>query len=381
MHRVSHWSWKQVNPRHPPEQSLFKMLPFTCLICLFFGVSLSNTTRKCRWLPLVCTLPPRLWIVYFGMKHDLEQDFFVIFLNQGADFFVGFVTLWLLIQKRNEIVSFLSSNLSLVPKLRRFDLLVPLFIFTPILFESLPLLKATHLLSYFETKFLGSHLTYNFITRFIISFTICMCTSIWFQLVPLGLVIYYLGFCVLDAERVDFLDCLSNNWRSTGYNSILRRVKVVSQKHQEFESIFGPFLFMCLCCYFTSTVYLISLVRMLLTNSQDGYLYYFFASCFIIQLMCIGMIFFISLFNEKVKHRAAVVSAQLEFELIQHSSATFLMINYLQSKICSSINEPLTAWKMVEVDRKVILTIVTSCVTLSVLFVQINNGALTTNDN
>lgn len=323
----------------------------------------------------MCTLVPRLWISYSAIKYDLKRDITMIFINQIAVCFLGYLTLILFLRKRREIVTFLKSDASLAPKFRRFDLIFPIFFLGPIVFHYIPLLSAKFSFELYEKKFLGSIFAFCPILQMIMSHLVLISTLTWFQLAPLCAILYSLGYSILFVYKVNTLTSISENFNSTQYKCILLKLTSVSVKQEQFESIFGPFLFICLCYNFLSTVYLIFVLQVIFLN-RSLHLSSFAASCLCIQAICIAFIFFISIYNEKLKKLSMRISSQLELNLIDNCPAHFWVVSYLQNRITSCINEPLTAWKMVTVDRQVILTIATSCVTFSVLFIQINNGSL-----
>lgn len=355
--------------------SLFKVAPFTYIASLFFGVPLITPVKGHHEMLSVVTLLLRCYSVYAALIYDFTSEFSIVFLNQLALSFLGFVTLWLFINKRASIISFLSSDTASAPKLRRTDILCPILCLGPLLLQILPALCSSVSYLYHKNKLVGSFFDFSPILEYTVFSVFFALALNWFQVVPLCVILYSLGYCVLYTHKMTVLASISSNWHCITYSRILKMLKDVSAKQEQFEATFGPFLFISLCYNFLSTVYFIYGLKLTI-SSRMAHLYYFMASCLLVQIICIGLIFFISICNEKVKKLSMFVSDQLESKFDQDISMTFLMVNYLQNKINSCINEPVTACKMVNVDRKIVLTIATSCVTFSVLFVQINDGAL-----
>lgn len=358
-----------------PERRLFSFVPFTYVACVLYGVPLSNPTKLRHVIALIVTLIPRIWISYFALKYDFANGVKLIILKQFYLNVLGLITFCLLVKKKSQIVSFLTSDVLLVHKFKRIDLLsVFLFILPPVL-HHIPVWFSPHLHEMYRKKFLGSAFECYPILQRVLFYATFVSLVHWFAIASLTVVLYYFGYCVLYAHKVRVLASISFNRQSTNFTSLLSSLNSVSERQKEFETIFGPFLLVCFTYYFMATLYFIDIIRQLFMGGHS-HLYYFVAACLFSQATCIGLIFLVSSGNEKVKNLSASVSARLDTQLAQSNPCSFLMVNHLQKRIHYSINEPLTAWKMFTVHRQVILTIATSCVTFSVLFIQINNGAL-----
>lgn len=368
------WFRKTSDESNSPHVSLFKLIPFTATICFWFGVPLSNPTKVHHWVLFVVTLVPRILYSYSAMKYDLEVAIAMISINQLTFLGLGYIFLFVLARNKSKVVSFLTSDASVAREFRKIDLLCPLLILVPMLLQHFPIFISPPLFVYFETK-CCSLLQCCPTVKYIVARITFVSVFLWFQLIPLCSVFYSLGFRILYSHKMSILTEISNNWRSSNFDSILLKLNTVCEKQKQFESIFGPFLFICLCYNFISTVFFINLVNRLILG-ETSFLFYYAASMMSVQLICITLVLLISIYNEKIKTFANFISAQLECRLTEEPLSTFFMINYLRKKIYAVANEPLTACKMVTLDRQIILTVATSCVTFSVLLIQINNGAL-----
>ena len=357
------------------QVSLFNSIPLTYGICLVFGVPLCNPTKVHHSIAFIISLVPRIIYTYFSLKYDFENETPVIFINQLTIIALGFSFFFILSQKRSQIVTFLTCEPSLVSKFRRLELIYFFLFLVPIALYNLPIFFFPVIRGSIEQKFIGPPWQFCPTLHQIVGQFLLVLCLIWFQLIPLSVSLYSLGFCVLHSYKLNISASVRADCKCKDYSSVICKMQLISRKHSQFESIFGPFLFIGLCYNFLTAVYFIKMIDILL-GKPPPFLFYFAAANVFAQATCFGMIFAISIYTQRTKEFLASISSHLEFELTQNSLGDFLMINYIRKKLDSLVNEPLTACKMITLDRQVILTIATSCVTFSVLLIQINNGAL-----
>lgn len=358
------------------RKSLFKTIPFVSLNCLLLGIPLSSSLKVLHLVLYAVALLLRFCMLGLALQDDIRMVTPMISLG---DFFLhcmGSITFCVLMKKRSGIVAFLSSDSSSTSKMRKIDLLWPIIFFVPFLLEYAALCTDVNVFKYYKGKFLLSALdSHRTVQRVLIQLLVVV-HLVWFGMEPLCVFIYALGYCVLYNHKLNVLTSISNKWHVNNFKSILLKLQSVTQKQEQFESAFGPFLFICLCYNFVSSVLFIYFLDFIYSNRSKGDFSHAVASRFFIQLISMGLVFLISIYNEKLRKLSFQISEQLELKLTESASEKFLAVTYLQSKINKSINRPLTACKMVTVRRQVVLTIAASCVTFSVLLIQINNGSL-----
>lgn len=352
--------------------SLFKMMPFNCISCLLFGVPLSKSTKLGHILLFLLSGILRFLISYTILRHDIKKDATLATVNQVAIYILGFPSFWLFMRRKKQIVRFLSSDPSLAPKLHKIDLLCPLMYSVIATLQMLPFILTPSIISFYENTVMPASLDFCPPLKHTLFASLLVLSISWFHLAPFSVGLYALGYCVLYSSKLTLLNSISE--KKTNYQDVLIQVKSVYTKHEHFESSFGPLLFICFCCYFISTVNMIYIFKILYTNQLTFY-YYFLAYSLLVQFMSAGLVLFVSIYNEKLKRMSILLLGQLELQLGETSLGT-LMISYLQKRIWQVTNEPLTAWKMVTVSRQVILTVTASCITFSVLFIQIISGTV-----
>ena len=369
MWSLSNW-FRENKSNSQKEVSLFKIIPFTYIICTFFGVSLSTHSKIHHRVTHFVFSLLRILCLYSFVRPEIYPGNAMKVINQTLFYLVGLIFYWLFIGRRKAIVTFLLSNASAISKMKSINILHPLLVLVPHLLTGMFFFFSS--VRDYQKNLFGpiSECCPSF--ALVLFYVIFSVGSLLFQ-PTLCMVMYVLGYCVLYTEKSSVLTSIGRNWKSVEYDVIVRQLKSVSDKQEHFECIFGPFLFICLYQIFSSTVQLIYLIRALLLYRS---LICFAASILLTQVSCVGLIFYVCICNDRLKSQAASISFQMEEQLVGHSATTLLLISKLQRRISETINEPLTAWKMMTVDRQIVLSIAASCVSFSVLYIQINNGAL-----
>ena len=356
------------------EHSLFKLTPFTFCGCAAYGVLFSVPVNVRHVIWFVAALLPRFWCTFVALRvHVHKKDPAIQVLTESVDFSLSFATFCFLWRKSSGIVTFLSSDASVAPKLHKVDriwlvFLACLSVHTYLVFGYMTDFKSFFLPAALDSSPRLKHALFYF----------CYWSYLaWFDLSSLVCITFYsAGFRVLHAYKLSTLDFIRNNWQSVTPRVIVSKLKEVSAKQRQFESIFGPLLLFSLCYDFLTTIYLFS--DLLFVVVEGTYIYYHtIVYIFYFKTVVFGTILSISRSNEALKDLSKGISDQFESKLIEGlPSRHFMVLRYLQNKIHSVINEPLTACKMVSLDRQIIVAYASSCISFSVLFIQINNGAL-----
>ena len=375
MNRLKYWFTQRFKNKSGGEssstKSLFKLAPCTFILAFVLGIPLSSPLKFGHLILVLVAFLLRVWLTYCNLR-PLQLN--IDSVNQMSYYSLAYLSFWLLAKKSRAIVQFISSNPHSTAKVRKLDILTFLFYFVVTVLTYIPLFDEEELESdkeAFVPKFLDFSPTLKEIT-----FTLLLLYhTIWLQLSPLCAIIYALGYRVLFEFKMNTLTSLFTSFHPVNYRPFLAKLKSVRERQKQFESIFSCFLFLSLSYNFLATVFFFLNVK-LLTSQGKSFYYYYIVYCLFLQMMCIGWIFFVSFYNEKLKQTSDSVSAQLEMQLGENLPANSSLINFLQKKIHMSINEPLTACKMVTVDRQIVLATATSCVSFAVLVIQINNGAL-----
>lgn len=354
------------------QKSLFKLIPFTFVNSFIFGVPLSAEVKFHHRILFSVSLSLRLWVSYVYFKKNIERQVRMDIINQWTFYTLSYVTLGVFVRKRVRIANYLLLDPSLGPKLRKIDLLSLLFFLATLGLTLMPLLIGG-LHESNEQILVPSFFDFCPLLKRIIFWTLSVLYTLWFHLVPLCASIYALGYCVLYDFKYRTLATISDNWATP--HVLILKLRGVSLRQEQFESTFGPFLLVCLFYNFIVSVYLFCTLKLL--NSEGLKHYYFYITfCFYIQAICIGLILSVSHFNEKLKVLSNLLLGQIKLKLGQDLQVNSCLINFWQNEINNSINEPLTACKLLVIDRQIVLTIAASCVSFSVLWIQINNGAL-----
>ena len=361
----------QLKPENRRKESLFRTIPFTYIICFTSGVILSNVCKIAQLGTDLVFLLVRISLTYNILKFEFEKDISMVAVGHAMHCLLGFITFGLLIKKRQAITNFVMSDVTARSGLKRIDLLFSLVHFVPMVFVSIPFYIKPFDLTMVDFMDCCPRL------RVVIIYFFFAANSLVFQVVTPCVFIHALGYCVLYTEKSNVLNSISREIQeqSLDYNCILKRLKSVSAKQDQFEFIFGPFLFLSLIILFLFTVFVIYFVQLLFSYQSLERLLLVLYSIFM-QITCMGHIFFVSICNDRLRTKAADVSSQLEENLTAYPTRTLWLIGHLQKKIDETINQPLTAWKMMIVDRKIVLSTAASCVSFSVLYIQISNGSL-----
>lgn len=362
------------------------------ITCLLFGVPLVSDPTSLRQRVVHSIVYVTLFAVMLVSRLAYSYDKLTQVKLGFVDVVIvihlvfGFIALFVFARKRSDIVKFLTSlgHSSVIALHRKLDLLCLLFSLVPIVADFLGELA--------EMRALRSELKdqFDFIwlfegyNNFNLGFIFFLFAHFHFELMPICVTLYSFGYYALYAQKVQTLNCISKKFSShidqqelsINYNSVMCELEAISEEQELFESTFGPFLFIALCNYFTANLNSIAIMCNLLLLRKKSIefpgFYYSLAHYLFDQAVCVGLIFFVSLFNGRLRKMSTELFNQLRSNLNESQSMTFLMVNLMENKIHNSINEPLTAWKVVTLDRKVILTIATSCVTFSVLILQID---------
>ena len=372
MRRLKSWfKVAQHKPENCRKESLFRTIPFTYIIFLTSGICLSNVSKIAQFTTYLVFLVLRVLFACAMLKFEFELDVSMVAISHVMNFFLAFIAYGLLIRKRQAIIDFVMSDVTARTGLKRIDLLFSLAHFGSIVFMIISLFVIPEEYSVFDfmdcCPRLSAVLMYIFLAV----------NLVLFQITTPCAFIHALGYCVLYTEKFNVLNSISREIQeqSLDYNCTLKRLKSVSAKQDQFEFIFGPFLFLSLLIFFILTVFLIYYVQVSLLYRTFDFLFITVYS-FFIQMACMGHIFFVSICNDRLRTKAADVSSQLEENLTAYPTRTLWLIGHLQKKIDETINQPLTAWKMMIVDRKIVLSTAASCVSFSVLYIQISNGSL-----
>ena len=372
MHKF--WSTKAKSANETAQEvSLSRTVPFTHIICIIFGVPLSSPRKRHHLVTYLAFFLLRIVTSYGVLEPEMSSGVSLVAIAHVLSLLFGFFVYWLLIQRREVIVTFLSSNAEAVGKMKNIDRLHPLMHCGPILLADITFSVSS--VGPCQKELFASALDCCPTLRLVLCEAMLLLALFLYQTATLCMVTYALGYCVLYAEKSSVLTLIGRTWKSVEYDVIVRQLKSVSVKQERFESIFGPFLFICLCQTFLNTVDLIYTIQVVLFHRMNS-LTLFVASGLLTQVSCVGLTFYVCICNDRLKSQAASVSFQMEQQLARHSATTLLLISKLQRRISETINEPLTAWKMLTVDRQIALSIAASCVSFSVLYIQINNGAL-----
>lgn len=361
------------------EKPLFRLIPWTQLGFLVAGIVLFNPTRKRHVVWSFLTILLRLWLCYSYVSERIKTSSTIETMNEFTFYSFAYGTYILLVKKKSKIVHFLSSEPLSAVNLRKVDLLCVAFYLGSVLLTTIPVVESPILFESNKKMLLGSLFTSCPIIRTILCILFLALFIFWFQLSPLCSTTYALGYTVLYSYKVNALNCISANLHQMSHQSLILKLKEVKSKQKQFESIFGPLLFIVLCNNFLATIYFFLILKLMISEAgliYYNYCLYYIAYCVLIVTTCIGLIFYIAHYNGKIKDLSDEVSEQIEAKSGEHLHSNYLLVNYLQRKVNKSINDPLTACGMVNVDRQIVLGIAASCVSFSVLLIQINNGAL-----
>lgn len=359
------------------RKCLFKFIPFVHINSLLLGVPLITPAQVHHRMLHIFSLLAHIFVFCFLVKRNFEQKNSMVIVSDLLYNSMGMIAFFLLLKKRKCIVDFISSDESLAPKLKRIDTVWTLTFSSFLFLEYFCVHLSPLLYEFYETKFLLKFLNSFPTLQRILIHLMAIGYVIMFQTEPMCLVLYSLGYCVLYSYKFGVLKSTSSSWQVDSLRATLLKLQSVTKIHDQFERTFGPFLLVLLCYNFVSAVYFIYFLNLLISSGVLE-MYYTGAFTLFSQLISIVLILVISIYNERLKKLSLDLSDQLELNLGGNSVENFLMVKYLQCKIVKCINQPLTACKMVTIRRHIVLTIITSCVTFSVLFIQIYNGSLIT---
>ena len=315
---------------------------------------------------------------------NFEYSEAVEIFNEFAFYFFAYATYWAIFKKRNLIFDFLASNsdASLESRMRKIDLVGPLFYTALVVSKVLPLLASRDLYEMFKRSLFSSiPESYYILTKTLIIVSVIF-YKLLFLLSPICVVLYALGYQVLYSYKMKVLRFISNNLNSITFNCLVTKLEQVARKHKQFESIFGPLVLFCLCYNFFATVYFFILLEKLTSGRSlnfqpfDFYYFCYLAYCFLVEAIFIGLVICVSHCNDKIGGLSNDILESIELKLSQNLSSNFLLVDYLEGKIDNSFKEPLTAYKVVAVDKRVVFATAASCLSFAVLLIQINNGAL-----
>ena len=373
------FSSRKTGDGNSAKKSLLRLVPCTSIVCCAFGILLTTPTRVHHVLLFGATALVYLWVSLVMMRDNSPRERASIEVVDAAIYYsLAQITLWFLWAKKSAMVNYLSCDVSWNERwtMRRTDFLWVLFSAGAVI-HACSMSQSTEPFASLLTSGLDSHPR----LKSILSVALSVLHKLWFEMAPLTcMTLYLLGFQVLYARKFHALASISRDWPLANPQSILLRMKQVSLKHQQFECVFGPFLFFCLCYNFLVTVYFIYSLKLLISEGKYASINIVVFSVFE-QVICFAIILFISRRCEGLKDMAKALSDQLEARLADTPPASYSMVHYLQNKVHTSINEPLTACRMVVLDKQIVLAFVSSCVSFSVLFIQINNGALVSSHN
>ena len=349
-------------------KSLFKLAPCTFIIAFILGMPLSTATTFRHLSLFLANLLLRIWLSYSELS-TLNMTFQPF--ARVNHYLAAYVTSYLFFKNSRKIVTFISSGQSLAPKLRKIDILCLLLYSVVVTLFYCVALNIEFRGPKSALSFLDGSPAFKRIVLSILTFY----QITWLQLAPLCAVVYALGFCVLFEFKVNTLASLLHDFHPVNYRPLLTKVKSVSDRQQQFESVFSCFLFVSLFYNFLSTIYFLYNLTLLVSHSNK-YSYYLIIYNLFQQAICIGLIFFVSFHDERLKESTNRVCGRIELQMGENLPANSCLITFLRKKIYKTINEPLTACKMVTVDRQIVLATAASCVSFAVLLIQINNGAL-----
>ena len=370
MNHLKNWFTRKLNNKTEDEsssrKSFFKLAPCTFIISLIFGIPLSSPRQIRHFILFAVTLLLRTWLTYgelSGMKITSELSIRLVYYS------LSYTTFFLFLKKSSSIADFISLGPHSVAKVHKIDVLSLLFYSLVLLFLSFPMSDELS-----EKDFVPSFVTFSPTFRHIL-FTFNLAYHIiWVEMGPFCAVVYALGYHVLFEYKWSVLTSI-HHLHPVDYSQFLVKLNSVSDKQKRFESIFSCLLFVSLFYNFLATAFFFHNFRVLISQGLTSYYYYTFY-CLFLQIVSIGLVFFVSHYNERIKAFSSSVSTQLELQLGKNLPNNSSLIIFLRQKIHESINEPLTACKMVTVDRQIILATAASCVSFAVLLIQINNGAL-----
>lgn len=360
---------------------MFKLVPCVFANSILLGVPLSTPKKVSHCILHVIACFFRALSTYYAVK-----DVFVseaassIALTMFVSCSLEVILFFLLLNKANAIISFLSSDSSLALKLKKIDLLLLPGCFCSVFLMCLPMFASESFFNYSESIFGAPFFNSRSVPQRIWVYISTFFFSLIYQSVPLAVILYSLGYCVLHHFKVNILNSIANGWQMNTFHSIMVKLQSVTKKHEEFESIFGPFLLVCLGYNFIAVVCFIYFLNLAIVTRNMEEMYTIAGELFI-QLSTMGLIFVISIYNEKLRQQFIHVQEQMELLLVKNSGENTSLITYLLSKLDKSINEPLTACKLINIRRHVLLSIATSCVTFAVLLIQINSGNLTSSSS
>ena len=374
MSRLKNWFKRVFDNKTEDEisstKSLFKLAPCTFIIAFILGIPLSSRSKSWHLLLFLASVLLRLRLAC----SDLDSSRLDFAVAQLVYYGLALVTFCFFFKKRTQVVKFISSYPHLAPRLRRIDI-VSLISYSMVLILLCYPLSDEGELALVMKAFPMSFLDHSPTLKHILFAMTYSYHLIWIQIAPLCVVMYALGYNVLFEYKWNILASICSSLHPVDYSPLLAKLKSVSDKQKQFESIFSCFLFVSLFYNFLATVFFFLNVIFLISKGKSFYYCYIFF-CLFIQIDSIGLVFFVSHYNKRIEAFSSSVSTQLELQLGKNLPVNSSLIIFLQKKIHEYINEPLTACEMVTVDRKIVLTTAASCVSFSVLLIQINNGAL-----
>ena len=350
-------------------KSLFQLLPLTIVSCNLFGVPFCSSYKWPHWILISTLLIIRIWCTFDNFKFNLDHNRPGIqTLNEIAFYSISFVAYWFLVRNRKKMIAFLTSEASASPKLRKVD-----FMWLALFFAFI-----AHASGVTKDKSERVLVLPNFqlpIVKDITSLIISLLELMFFDFCPhFCTIIYLIAFHVLYMHKLNVLQFICNKWQSKSPQVLFLQLREASLKQSTFEDVFSPFLLISLFANFCVSVYFFFNLKSIFTDNETSYKSVIYSFC--TEGFTFGVIFFISCRNERLKELSSALCDHLHLALIQQSSANYCMINHLEKKINEAINEPLTVCKLVTVERQLVLAFVSSCISFSVLFIQINNGAL-----
>ena len=161
----------------------------------------------------------------------------------------------------------------------------------------------------------------------------------------------------------------------SGSLSILMKMQ---ELHQLFDSTFSPLLFINLCRTLNYTTDFVSYMMIYEVVNTPAAIAFFIGYELFVTLLDVWLLLSISFKQEDIRSQGQCISDSLvSLDTLGQSGQSGQKVSLLLAlKMKEVFDEPATVWNFVAVTRHLIIATASSFTVLSVLMVQINNGAL-----
>ena len=187
--------------------SLFKLMPCTHIHLIILGAPVCDCWKLWHIALLVVTSLIRLWMTWRYLSRNFAVSEAIETFNEIAFYAYAYATFWVILRRLNLIFDFLASNYgaSLESKMRKIDLVGPLIYVTMTATTVIPIIASRDVFEEFKNFVFPSFFDSFFILTKILILFYLVSYKLWFQLSPICVVIYALGYAVLYSYKMKVL--------------------------------------------------------------------------------------------------------------------------------------------------------------------------------